>query len=166
MRPERGGAESKGILRRLTEALRTALVAFVALAAGFTWQAVKTALIPVSSPERLIAELRLAQIAALLLALVGGAYIGFAVAHENQPGVGLDIALALGFFLLAATTLVRDPRQALTILALAFAAHAVVDIGHQPGWLPDGITPRWYAVGCAVYDVYIGALCYLPMLRR
>jgi hypothetical protein len=54
----------------------------------------------------------------------------------------------------------------LTILALAFAAHAVVDIAHRPGLLPDGIAPRWYAVGCAILDVYIGALCYLPILRR
>jgi hypothetical protein len=150
----------------LTEALRTALIAFLALAAGFTWQAIKTALIPVSSPERLIAELRLAQMAALLLSMVGGAYIGFAAGHELQPGVGADIAIAVVFFLIAATTLVRDPRQALTILALAFAAHAVVDVAHRPGLLPDGIAPRWYAIGCAVFDVYIGALCYFPILRR
>jgi hypothetical protein len=150
----------------LSEGLRTTLIAFVALAAGFTWQAVRTALIPVSSPERLVAELRLAQIAALLLSLVGGAYIGFALSHELQPGVGADIAIAVGFFLIAATTLTRDPRQALTILALAFAAHAIVDVAHRPGLLPEGIAPRWYAVGCAVYDVYIGALCYLPILRR
>lgn len=150
----------------LTEAFRTALIAFLALAADFTWQAIKTALIPVSSPERLVAELRLAQIAALLLSLIGGAYIGFAVGNELQPGVGADIAIAVGFFLVAATTLVRDPRQALTILALAFAAHAIVDVAHRPGLLPDGIVPRWYSIGCAVYDVYIGALCYWPILRR
>jgi hypothetical protein len=150
----------------LTEAFRTSLIAFGALSAGFTWQSIKTSRIPVSSPERLVAELRLAQIAALLLALAGGAYIGFAVANEARPGTGVDVVLAVGFFLVAATTLVRDPRQALTILALAFAAHAVVDVAHQPGLLPDGIAPRWYAIGCAVLDVYIGALCYLPILRR
>lgn len=150
----------------MSEALRTLLIAGLALAAGFTWQAIRTAVIPVSSPDRLVAELRLAQIAALLLALAGGAYIGFAVAHEAQPGVGADIAIAVCFFLVAATTLVRDPRQALTILALAFAAHAVVDVAHRPGLLPDGIAPRWYAIGCAVFDLYLGALCYLPILRR
>jgi hypothetical protein len=32
--------------------------------------------------------------------------------------------------------------------------------------LPVGLAPRWYAISCAVYDVYIGALCYLPVLRR
>ena len=150
----------------MSEALRTVLVAFAALGAGLAWQAIRTAAIPAASPERLIAELRLAQMAALLLTLSAGAYIGFAVGRENEPGVGFDIALAVCFLLVAAVTMLRDPRQALTIVALAFAAHAVVDIGHRPGLLPDGLAPRWYAVGCAVYDVFIGAVCYLPVLRR
>lgn len=151
----------------MTEGLRTTLLAFVALGGVFTWQAVRTALIPVNSPERLVAELRLAQIGALLLSLTAGVYIGFAVTRETQPGVGLDISLAVGCFVLAAATLVRDPRQALTMLAVGFAVHALIDVGHRPGSpLPDGIAPRWYAIGCAVYDVYIGALCYFPILKR
>jgi hypothetical protein len=151
----------------LTEGLRTTLVAFAMLGAGLTWQAIHAALIPASSPDRLVAELRLAQVAALLLVLSAGAYIGLAVSHEAQPGAGFDIALAVGFFVVAAATLVRDPRQALTMLALAFAAHAVLDVAHRPGsLLPDGMAPRWYSIGCALYDVYIGALCYLPILKR
>jgi hypothetical protein len=150
----------------VSEALRTTLVAFVAFGAGFTWQSVRTSAIPTSSPQRLVDELRLAQMAALLLVLAAGAYLGFGVAHENDLGVGFDIALAVCFLLVAAFTMVRDPRQALTILALAFAAHAVVDVAHRPGLLPEGLAPRWYAIGCAVFDVYIGALCYLPVLRR
>jgi hypothetical protein len=150
----------------VSDSFRTVLIAGLALAAGMTWQGVRTAAIPVSSPERLVAELRLAQMAALLLAMTAGAYIGFAVAHEVRPGAGIDVALAIGFFLVAATTLVRDPRQALTIIALAFAAHAVLDVLHRPGLLPDGMAPRWYALGCAVFDVYVGAVTYLPILRR
>jgi hypothetical protein len=150
----------------MTEALRTVVVAFAGLALGLGWYAFRTAAVPTSSPDRLVAELRLAQFAALLLSMTAGAYIGFAVTRETQPGVGLDVALAVGFLVVAATTLVRDPRQALTILALAFAAHAVVDIAHRPGLLPEGIAPRWYLISCAVYDVCIGALCYLPILRR
>jgi hypothetical protein len=151
----------------VTEGFRTVVVAFVALGAGLTWLAVRTANVPVSSPERLVSELRLAQVAALLLAMSAGAYIGLAVVHEASPGVGVDVALAIGFFVVAAATLVRDPRQALTVLALAFAAHAVLNVTHRPGWpLPEGMAPRWYSIGCALYDVYIGALCYLPILRR
>jgi hypothetical protein len=26
--------------------------------------------------------------------------------------------------------------------------------------------PRWYLVGCAVYDVGLAALCYVPLLKR
>ncbi len=153
--------------RGVTEGFRTTVVAFALVGTGLTWQALRTAAVPVSAPERLVAELRLAQMAALLLALTAGAYVGLAVSHEAQPGVGLDVALALGFFVVAAATLVRDPRQALTVLALAFAAHAIVDVAHRPGWpLPDGIAPRWYSIGCAMYDVYIGALCYFPILKR
>jgi len=150
-----------------TEAFRTVFVAFAAFAAGFTWQSLRASRIPVSSPERLIAELRLAQIAALLLVMTAGTVVGLAVAHEAQPGVGLDVALAVGFFVAAAATLVRDPRHALTMLALAFAFHAVLDVAHQPGSIfPEGLAPRWFLVGCAIFDGCIGALCYLPLLRR
>jgi hypothetical protein len=150
----------------VSEALRTLLVACGGLAAALTWQSLRATASPTSSPERLVEELRLAQMAALLLALTAGAYIGFAVVRENEPGVGFDIAFAVGFVLAAAVAMVRDPRQALTIVALAFAAHAVLDVAHRPGLLPEALAPRWYAVGCAVYDVYIAAVCYLPVLRR
>src|SRR6185503_2207662 len=151
---------------QMSEALRTVIIAFGALAAGFTWQSARASSVPTSSPQRLVEELRLAQIAALLLTLTAGAYIGFAIVREFEPGVGFDVALAVCFLLVAAVTMVRDPRQALTIVALAFAAHAVLDVAHRPGMLPEGLAPRWYAIGCAVFDVYIGALCYLPVLRR
>jgi hypothetical protein len=150
----------------VSEAFRTALVGFAALAAAFTWQSVRTAATPMSSPQRLIDELRLAQMAALLLVLGAGAYIGFAVVRENEPGVGFDVALAICFLLVAAVTMVRDPRQALTIIAVAFAAHAVVDVAHRPGLLPEALAPRWYAIGCALFDVYVGALCYWPVWKR
>ena len=140
----------------MTEASRTILIAALSVAAGMTWQALRTAAIPLASPDRLIAELRLAQIAALVLMATAGAYIGFAATHEAQPGVGLDIALALGFGVSPAVTLVRDPRQALTLLALAFAAHAVVDVAHQPG---HPARRRGAAVVCA-------RVCRVQRLRR
>jgi hypothetical protein len=150
----------------MSEGLRTLLVAAVAFGVGFSFQSFRTAAIPTSSPERLVAELRLAQLAALLLTLSAGAYLGFAAGHESRTGVGVDIALAAGFVVLSAYTLTCDPRQALTLLALGFGGHALIDIAHRPGMLPDGIAPNWYTVGCASYDVLIGALCYYPILRR
>ena len=150
----------------MSEALRTFLVAAIALGAGFAFQSLKTAAISITSPERLVAELRLAQIAALILTLIAGAYLGLAAGNESRIGVGLDIAFAAGFFVVAAYTLTCDPRQALTLLALAFAAHAILDIAHRPGVLPDALAPRWYTIGGATFDVILGALCYFPILRR
>lgn len=150
----------------MTEGFRTVAIAFAGLAVGFTWYAVRTSTIPAVSPDRLVSELRLAQFAALLLSLTAGVYIGFAVRAETTPLVGFDVAFAVGFLVVAASTLIRDPRQALTWLALAFLAHALLDVAHRPGWLPEDLAPRWFLIGCAVYDVYIGVLCYFPILRR
>lgn len=118
------------------------------------------------SAERTVAELRLAQIAALLLVMVSSAYLGFAALLENRLGGGLDVVLAVGFLIVAITATLREPREALTILALGFIAHALVDILHRPGALPTVITPRWYLLGCAILNLYTATLCYLPVIKR
>ncbi len=150
----------------MSDVLQALLVTAVASGAGFVWLSLRTLQLDTNAPSRLIAELRLAQIGALLLAFVAGSYIGFAGVASTAAGGGLDIALALGFFVVAASAPTRDPREALIILAIAFVAHAVVDILHRPGALSVGIVPQWYLIGCAVYNIAIGALCYLPVLRR
>jgi hypothetical protein len=43
----------------------------------------------------LISELRLSQLAALLLVISAGAYVGLAVVHEEVRGVGFDVALSV-----------------------------------------------------------------------
>jgi len=150
----------------VSDVLQALLVTAVASGAGFVWLSLRTLQLDTNAPSRLIAELRLAQIGALLLAFVAGSYVGFAGVASTAAGGGLDIALALGFFVVAASAPTRDPREALIILAIAFVAHAVVDILHRPGALSVGIVPQWYLIGCAVYNIAIGALCYLPVLRR
>ena len=150
----------------MSDALRALLVTAVASGAGFAWLSLRTLRIAGAAPNRLGAALRLAQTAALLLVFVAGAYLGFTAAAAPSAAGGLDVALGLGFFVVAAHAPTRDPREALIILALAFLAHAVVDILHRPGVLPVGIVPLWYLTGCAVYNVVIGALCYLPLLKR
>ena len=155
----------------MSDVLQALLVTAVASGAGFVWLSLRTLQLDTNAPSRLIAELRLAQIGALLrrqntLGVARGSYIGFAGVASTAAGGGLDIALALGFFVVAASAPTRDPREALIILAIAFVAHAVVDILHRPGALSVGIVPQWYLIGCAVYNIAIGALCYLPVLRR
>ena len=121
---------------------------------------------PATSPDRLVAELRLAQVAALVLALLAGVSVGLAVGHVGRPDVSAEVALGGMLFLVAAIAPFQDPRLALTIVALGFAAHAVTDVMHRPGLLAAGLAPQWYFVGSACLDAVVGALCYLPLLKR
>jgi hypothetical protein len=150
----------------VSDSIRTIAVAAAALGLAFGWLAVRTARTPVSSHERLVAELRMTQLASLILVLLSGAFVGFAAWQDSRLGAGLDVAFALGFVAVAFAALTRDPRESLTLLAVAFAGHALVDLAHGPGWLPSGVAPRWYLVGCASFNLYLGALCYLPLLKR
>ena len=150
----------------MTNPLSTMALAAAVLTVAFVWLTARTVRLPTTSHERLIAELRMTQLGSLVLVLVAGAYVGFAAWQDTRLGVGLDVALALGFLAIAFTTLTRDPRQGLILLAVAFATHALLDVVHRPGWLPAGMAPRWYAVGCAWFNVALGACCYLPVLRR
>jgi formate hydrogenlyase subunit 4 len=150
----------------VSEGLRAVAVLSLGAAAvllRLSWQAART---PVSDGTRLVAEFRVIRVAAIILAAVGAVYIGLAVAREQTTGAALEIALAAGFVALAAIALTRDPRQALAMLALGFVAHALLDIAHRPGLLPPEFAPRWYLVGCAVYDSAVAAICYWPALRR
>jgi hypothetical protein len=150
----------------VSEGLRAVLVLSLgaaAVLARLSWQAART---PVSDGTRLVAEFRVIRLAAILLAATGAIYIGLAVAREHTTGAALEIALAGGFVAVGAIAMTRDPRQALSMLALAFVAHALVDNAHRPGLLPPEFAPRWYLVGCAVYDSVVAAICYWPALRR
>jgi hypothetical protein len=142
--------------------------AFVAAAvlAGIGVLTLRTMRLAPNAPDRLVAELRLAQIASLVLALTAGVSIGLIVNQGDRAGLTLELALGLAFFTAASIAPFRDPREALTILAVAFGAHAIADVMHRPGLLVDGVAPQWYIVGCALLDLGLGAFCYLPVLRR
>jgi hypothetical protein len=150
----------------ISEAARALLLVGLALIAGFGWMVVRTLRLPTSAPDRLVAELRMAQFAAVMLALVAGASLGLTAANDGKPATALESATALAFFAVATIAPLRDPREALTVLALAFGAHALVDISHRPGLLPDQLAPRWFVIGCAIHNLCVGVLCYLPVLRR
>lgn len=121
---------------------------------------------PANAPDRLVAELRLAQIGALVLALTAGVSVGLALGHAARPELSTEVALGGMLFLVAAIAPFQDPRQGLTMVSLGFAAHAVTDVMHRPGLLPSDLTAEWYFVGSACLDAVVGALCYLPLLKR
>lgn len=148
------------------ETIRAVVLAFAALGGALAWLAVRAARTPSNTPERLIAEFGVVRLAALLLAVTAGTSVGLAAANETIPAGALDVTLAAGFVAVAAVALTRDPRQALMMIAAGFAAHALLDIAHRPGWLSAELGPHWFFIACAVYDVAVGAICYLPLLRR
>ena len=150
----------------MTDAVLALIVASAALALALIRLSRHAMQEDASSPQRLVAELRLAQFAALVLVLTAGVYIGFALAHAPASGSGLDVALGVGFLVLASVAVTQDPGLALTLLAAAFAGHAVVDLLHSAAVLPADALPDWYGTACAIYDVAVAAVCYLPIVRR
>ena len=150
----------------MTETFRAIVVASTGLGLALGWLAWRAARLDIRSPDRLVLELRLAQFSALLLVLAAGIYIGSALTHEDTAGTGLEVAIAMGFFVTAGVVTTWEPTQGLTALAMAWGAHALVDLAHIVDLLPASVVPSWYATGCAVYDVVVAAICYLPVLRR
>jgi hypothetical protein len=128
----------------------------------FAWRVSAT---DASQPQRLIGELRFAQAVAILLAVTAGCWLGLAIRAGDDRLASLDVTFSIAAAVLAAAALMMDPRQALFLLAGTLMAHALVDIAHRPGWLSPTIAPRWFAVGCAAYDVYVAALCYWARRR-
>lgn len=118
-----------------------------------------------SEPERLIGELRLAQWAAMLLAATAGVSIGLAIANTAVPFGTIEVTAGVVFVLLAGVILTREPRDGLVFAAIAFVAHALIDIAHRPGLLSPDLVPQSFAVGDAIFDVFIAAVCYWARRR-
>ena len=121
--------------------------------------------IDASEPGRLVGELRLAQWAAILLAALGGAPIGFAVAGAGQPLAHLDLTCGLAFGVLAGVILHREPSQGLLLAAGGFTVHALLNLAHRPGWLSPLMMPLWYTTASATYDVCMAAVCFWAARR-
>jgi len=149
----------------VTDAARTLLVASALSAIAAATFVARMRRHDAESHERLIDELRAANAAALLLAATGASTIGFTIAHGEAATAALEMAFALLFVGAAGTMFFRNPRQALGLGALAFLAHAVLDLAHRPGWLSTDLFPSAYLIGCAVYDGAIAGLCFLARQR-
>ncbi len=117
------------------------------------------------SPERRIGELRAANAAALVLAATGAATIGFSIAHATATTAALEMAFSFLFLGAAGWMFFREPREALLIAAVALLAHAALDLAHRPGGLSTDIFPAWYLIGCAAYDGYAAAICFVARRR-
>ena len=136
--------------------LLTAAVLSATALGAFVWKLTRPDL---DGAERLIGQLRLAQWAALVLSATGSVSIGLAVANAGVPFGTVEITVGMACVILAGFVLTRDPREALLVCVAAFVAHALVDLAHRPGMLTP-MAPAWYLAGCAIYDIFLAAICY------
>lgn len=149
----------------MSETIRALIATAVLAGSGLAVYAWRLTRLDATGPDRLIAELRFSQWMALVLAAVGGAWLGAAAVRAPAGYGALEITLAVLTVLFAGWTLVRETRQSLMLLCAAFLAHALIDVAHRPGLLADTLAPRWFIVGCAAYDVYLAALCFWVQRR-
>ncbi len=144
----------------MTDTARVLVTAAVLSAGAMAWIAWRVRAADAGDPARLIGQLRLAQLGALLLAAIGAMSIGLAQNVNGQPLVHLDAAIGVAVVGIAWVIVLRDPREGLLLAVGAFILHALIDLAHRPGWLSPEITSRDVLVGSAVYDVCLAAICY------
>lgn len=149
----------------MTDTARALLTAALLSGSALAALAVRVRRIDPESPQRLIGELHLSQWVAVLLAATGAMPLGLAVAGGPILLGAFDVTIGVAFIGLAGVMLQRHPRQALLLATSAFVLHALVDIAHRPGLLSPDLAPRWFTVACAVYDIYIAAVCYWARWR-
>lgn len=147
-----------------SEASRALLGGAVTLVLALAVLTVQTLRIPGHAPHRVLAELRLAQAAAVLLAF-SSAFLAGMAASAPGPVVALDMAVAVLACGVALMTLVRDPRAALAWLGAAFVGRACLDLGHALGWLPPVAAPPGVPFGSLVANLCAAACCVLPLAR-
>ena len=144
----------------MNETARALLVAAALTGLGLAVFVQRLVRIDPAEPARLIGELRFAHWMSAILSVVSGAWLALAATRAAEFSSTIDLTIAVSLIVLAAWSMQRDTRQALTILCLAFLAHAIIDIAHRPGWLAAGLAPRWFTLGCAAFNLLLSALCY------
>lgn len=106
----------------------------------------------VSLPIHALLPLQWSQmLAAGILALIGGVYIGFAAVDGRPWIITLETCVALLFAVGAMAALALSPWW----IAAGYIAHGLWDwLHHTPAF--DHTVPRWYIPLCAAYDVLAG----------
>lgn len=90
-------------------------------------------------------------VAAVLLAVIAGIYVGFAVVADRTGQIMLQLGVALAFAGFAVIALLTNP----VWIAAGYVAHGLWDAAHH-FQLSDLKFPRWYIPMCAAYDIAAG----------
>lgn len=146
-----------------SEAGRALLGGALTLLIALSFLTYQTLRLPAHVPHRVVAELRLAQAGAVLLAF-SAAFLAGLAASSAGPVAALDMAAAVLCCGLSLMTLVRDARAALAWVAAAFLGRSVLDLCHALGWLPL-VAPRPVLAGSLLANLLASALVALPLSR-
>ena len=90
-------------------------------------------------------------LAAGVLALIGGVYIGFAAIDGRTSRIILETCVGLAFAVFAMVSLQIEPLW----LAAGYVFHGLWDALHHSPWF-DVKMPKWYIPLCAAYDIAAG----------
>ena len=100
------------------------------------------------------------QLAASVLALVAGIYVGFAIQDGRAKTLAVEGTFALGFVAVALAGLWVSPWA----IPVAYLLHGLWDVAHHRGI--DTVMPAWYVPFCAVFDWVFAADLTVAWLQR
>lgn len=95
-------------------------------------------------------------LAAFILAMIGGVYIGFAVLDGRLSRLILETSVAAAFAVYAAIAFSVAPLW----IAFGYILHGLWDTAHHSP-LFDVKMARWWIPACAAYDIAAGVGLYL-----
>jgi hypothetical protein len=89
---------------------------------------------------------------AMSLAVIGGIYLGFALAEDKLSSLAIESVQFVLFFLVALGVVTVS----WWFLAGGYFAHGLWDFAHHPRGIRTKV-PAWYIPACVVYDWLVGA---------
>jgi len=96
-----------------------------------------------------------------VLIVIASYYVLFAVMGGSGSALGIEIAVASGFAIIAALGFKKN----LWLVAAAIAGHGVFDFVHH--WLIENPgVPRWWPGFCLAFDVILGGWLAVRLMRR
>ena len=98
---------------------------------------------------------------AVLLVLIAGVYIGFAIEDGRRNKLAIEAVVALGFLVLVLLGMWKWP----LLIPAGYFLHGVWDLLHHPVKLGARVK-RWYPPACIAYDWLVGAFIYIYMFQR
>jgi hypothetical protein len=93
---------------------------------------------------------------AMLLAVIGGIYLGFALAEEKLSSLAVESVQFVLFFLIA----LGGVTVSWWFLAGGYFAHGLWDFAHHPHGVRTRV-PAWYVPACVIYDWLVGGFIVL-----